>query len=300
MFGAMHPRFLSAGSLSSVVAVNRLKGCKLDPLSQQIRLGGSSETTHISASHSKSAQAEIQQHGCGEPEMVPGAAIVSRPGSGEALPARVCSPGKYKGTRVWRQVQQAFIGGAGIFHSIHVVNLKVACRTFSEPRLLNAVLGLNRHCFRRRKKDRGFIHVVPEARHALRYKLAIEPAPPPARTLLSEIGKDRRARPHIPYIERPIRVFKEMISRHSTLVWPVIDVWAVRYMQVSDGHQSEMLLPKILYHPCKIREFLRVHSKGPIFLLVIDVHVKHVRRNLERPQLGRNLSQLILGLVAIS
>src|SRR6266851_10504191 len=153
MFGAMHPRFLSPGSLGRMVAVNRLKGCELDPLSQQIRLGGSGETTDISPSHSKSAQAEIQQHGCGEPKVVPGAAVVSRPGSGEALPARVCSPGKYKGTRVWRQVQQAFIGRAGIFHSIHVVNLKVTCSTFGEPRLLNAVLGLNRHCFRRREKD---------------------------------------------------------------------------------------------------------------------------------------------------
>src|SRR5580704_1260330 len=297
MFGAMHPRFLSASSLGCMVADNRLRGCKLNPLCQQIRLRGSRETTYISPSHSKSAQAEIQKHGCRQPEVVPGAAVVSRPGRGEALPARIRSPGKHERTRVWRQVQQAFIGGAGIFHSIHVVNLKVACRTFREPRFINAVLGLDRHCFRRREKNRRFIHVVPEARYALRHKLAIEPAPPSARTLLSEIREDRRARPHSPHIEGTIGVFEEMISRHSTLVWPVIDVWAVRDMQVSDGYQSEMLLPKILYHPCKIREFLRVHSKGPILLLVIDVHVEHVCRNLQLPQLGRNPSQLVLGLV---
>jgi len=51
---------------------------------------------------------------------------------GEALPARIRSRVSTKGLSL-APVQQPFIGWRGNFHSIHVCDLKVACRTSANP-----------------------------------------------------------------------------------------------------------------------------------------------------------------------
>ena len=53
--------------------------------------------------------------------MIPGAAVVARPGCGKALRTRECRSREHKRTLIRLQLQQAFVGGAHIFHAEDVV-----------------------------------------------------------------------------------------------------------------------------------------------------------------------------------
>src|SRR6185369_1869256 len=53
VFGAMDPRLLIAGSLRSVIAINRLEGCKFNPFCQKVGLWSTGKTADVSTSHAE-------------------------------------------------------------------------------------------------------------------------------------------------------------------------------------------------------------------------------------------------------
>src|SRR5689334_9463435 len=51
-------------------------------------------------------------------------------------------------------------------------------------------------------------------------------------------------------------------------------------MQVGNQNQMKVLLPQIRNQPGKIGEGLRINSEGPISVLIINIKVENIGRNL--------------------
>ena len=127
--------------------------------------------------------------------MVPGCAIVSGPCSRVALRAGKSRSGQHKGTQIGLKPKQAFIGGACIFHSEHIVNFAVVSLAS-----FNAVNHIEWHCLGWVAKYRGLIHIVPESPQPVAHEICVQRAPPASDLLAGEIGKDAVARPHLAHV----------------------------------------------------------------------------------------------------
>ena len=91
------------------------------------------EPANIIAHERNSAQAEVEKLLGRQAKVVPGGGIVSGPGEAVALSAGESRAGKDKGTIVRAQLEQAFVGGAGILQSDDVVDLRVGGGAGGEP-----------------------------------------------------------------------------------------------------------------------------------------------------------------------
>ncbi len=116
------------------------------------------------------------------------------------MPARIAGARHHKRAHVGRQLQHPFKRTPAVLHAKHIVNLQMRGHPGRESRLLDAVLHIIGHGLRRHFEDRRLVHVVPEPRHSLAHKVAVQRAPPVARRLLREVGKHRLARPHHAHI----------------------------------------------------------------------------------------------------
>src|SRR3954447_26776046 len=127
--------------------------------------------------------------------MIPCGSVVSRPGEAVALAARVGGARQHKRPLVRTQLEQSLVSRARIFQSDNVVDLGMRRGARGEARLFNAVDGVQGHGFIWTIEHRRLIHIVPEARNAVRDKLLVETAPPFARLRASEVGEDSGTRP---------------------------------------------------------------------------------------------------------
>ena len=103
-------------------------GWKAAISSQLVRRSGggrAGEAADVGADEAEAAEAEIDEHGRGHAEMVPGGGVVAGPGGGVALAAGVAGAGEDEGALVGLELEQAFVGGAGVLHAEDVVDLGV-------------------------------------------------------------------------------------------------------------------------------------------------------------------------------
>ena len=163
----MDPDFLHQRAFRGVVAEEGIESSDLNPAREQIGLRRTVESADVVAHERNSAEAEIEQLLGGQAKMVPGGGIVARPGEAVALSAGESRAGKDEGTFVGAQLEQAFVGGAGIFQSDDVVNLSVSRGAGGETRFLDAMNVVERHGLAGSVEDRGLIHVIPEAGDAI-------------------------------------------------------------------------------------------------------------------------------------
>ncbi len=150
--------------------------------------------------------------------MVPGGGIVSRPGESVALSAGEGRAGQDERPLVRPQLEQAFVGGAGILQPDDVVNLGVSGGASGEARFFDAMDVIERHGLAGTVKDRGLVHVIPEAGDAILSEFFVETAPPLARLGAGEVGKDGRARPDDADEFAAIRLLHKMIARLAGVV----------------------------------------------------------------------------------
>ncbi len=150
-----------------MVAVDGLEGGDLKPLGEEVGLGGSGEATDVGTGDGESGEAEVEEHGCGHAEVVPCGGVVTGPGGGVALASRVRGSGEDEGALVGFELEEAFVGGAGVLHAEDVMDLEVGGGAGFEAGLGDAVLDVVRHGFGWGLEDGGFVHVVPEAGDAV-------------------------------------------------------------------------------------------------------------------------------------
>ena len=71
-------------------------------------------------------------------------------------------------------------------------------------------------------------------------------------------------------------------------------------VQVGNCDQMEVLLAEIRHQRRKVREGIWIDGEGPILVLVIDVKIKHVGRDLVRAKAGGDLTNFGFRSVAIA
>ena len=109
--------------------------------------------------------------------MVPGGAVVSGPGGGVALASRVGGAGEDEGALVGLELEEAFVGGAGVLHAEDVVDLEVGGGAGFEAGLGDAVQDVVGHGFGGDWKTAGsFMSFQKPATPSLR--TFVEGAPP--------------------------------------------------------------------------------------------------------------------------
>src|SRR5579862_7429870 len=232
--------------------------------------------------------------------MVPGRGIVAGPSEAVALSAGVSRASQHKRTLVRPQFQQALEGGSGILKSYDVVNFGVGCGAAQETRLVDAVNRIERHRHSRTAKDRGLVHVVPESGDTIMNKFAIESAPPLPSLRPRKIRKDGEARPHNADKLTAIGILHKMIARMAGVIRRVSLIEGVRNVEVGDVDQAKMVFPQICNQAGKIRESLSIYRERPIPVLVVNVEVEHIGRNLVGAKMLRNLMHLRLRSVAVA
>src|SRR5258708_8775818 len=212
--------------------------------------------------------------------MIPGCGIISGPGEAIALPARVGSSGENEGTLVGAQLEKALVSAARILQSNNIVNLGMRGGASHEAGFFDAVNGIQGHRLAGYVKNRGLVHIVPEAGNSVLDELLVETAPPFARLGASEIGKDRRAGPDDTYELAAIGVLYKVVTRGTGVIRDVAFAGGMSDVQIGNCDQMQMLLAEIGHQPWKVREGLWINGEWPILVLVIDVEIKHVGRNL--------------------
>ena len=83
-----------------------------------------------------------------------------------------------------------------------------------------------------------------------------------------------------------------MIAGVAGIVRRVSLIGRVRDVQIGDVDQVQMLFAQIGDESRKIRKGLRVHRKGTIAILIIDIEVDDVGGNSVISQASRNFPQL--------
>src|SRR5256884_2931396 len=106
--------------------------------------------------------------------MIPGAAVVARPGGGITLGAGICGAREHEWPFVRLQFAQPIIRGTHVLHAVDIVNGTMIER----GSIVEAVPGVKRHGFIGAKEQRWFIHVIPEARRPHPDEVFLESAPP--------------------------------------------------------------------------------------------------------------------------
>src|SRR5258708_1147402 len=277
---AVDPDFVRQRALLGVIAIEGIEGCNLNPSRKQVRPGRAVESTDVGTNERNAAEAEVEQHlGC-EAEVIPGRGIISGPGKSVALPTRVCCAGEDEGTLVGTQLEKALVSAARILKSNDIVNFGMRRGASHEARLFDAVNGIQGHGFAWSVKDRGLVHIIPEAGNSILDELLVETPPPLTRAGAREVRKHRRAGPDDTYELAAIGVLYEMVARRTALIGGVALAGRMGDAQVGNCDQRQMLLAAIRHQPRKVGKGSRIDGEWPVLVRGIDVKIEHVGRDL--------------------
>ena len=208
--------------------------------------------------------------------MVPGADIVAGPGGSISLSAGVSSARENEGTLVGAKGAQAVVSGTDILHAVEVVDGAM----FESSSVVEAMEIIERHGFGGGQKKGWLIHIVPEARHAHIDEIVEEAAPPGTHTGQREIRKDACARPNVSDIERAIGLFHKRVVLDPGVIGRIAVAGIFLDMQINNQNGVKILRGEILDHLLERRKALPVDGEGGIALLVVDIEVDGVARNL--------------------
>ncbi len=248
VFGTVDPRFVVARTLGGMVAVNWLKGCELEPASEQIGRRRSGKTSNVGAAQREAAKAKIDELRNGHAEVVPCRSVVSRPCGGVPLAPGIAGAGKHEGSLIRPQRNKTVVGGARVLHAVDIVDLKMFRGAFLEAGFGNAVQDVVRHGFRRNVEDSRLIHVVPEASHAVVKKVFVERSPPLTGDLAGEVGEDRWAGPYRAGIDRAVGILNEVIASGARSIRGVVGIGQLGDVQVGNGYDMKFLLSQLVDH----------------------------------------------------
>src|SRR5216684_12230 len=108
-----------------------------------------------------------------------------------------------------------------------------------EAGFFDAVNGSQGHGFAGSVKDRGLVHIVPEAGNSVLDELLVETAPPLAPRGASEIGKDRRAGPDDTDKLAAIGILYEVVPRRTGVIGDVALAGGMSDVQIGNCDQMQ-------------------------------------------------------------
>src|SRR5580700_5080605 len=103
------------------------------------------------------------------------------------------------------------MGGAGVVHSVDIVNFAMVRGTGSKTGFFDSMLGMIGHRVVVSGKNGGLVHVIPKPSDTLRQEVFVQRAPPLPAAWPSELRENRRSRPDRPDERRAIRILDELI-----------------------------------------------------------------------------------------
>ena len=74
----------------------------------------------------------------------------------------------------------------------------------------------------------------------------------------------------------------------------------LRQVQIGDGDDLESFIPQVLHHPFKVGEPLAINGERTIVLLIIDVEINDIGRNLAFSELTGNFANPGLGIITVA
>ena len=228
--------------------------------------------------------------------MIPGAAVVARPGGGITLRPGEGRARKHEGALASLQFQQALVGGAGVFHAENVMS-----RTMIHGgAVIQAMYGVEGHGFVGAGKDGRLIHVVPEAGGAHGNEILVQTSPPIAHASQSEIGEDAVTRPYFACVNRAVGVLHEHIVLDAGIVGRIPVVRIFLDVQVSDENGVKTLGAKIGNHLFESREVLAVDGERGVALLIVNVEINGVSGDFLVPKRFDNLAGARFRIIAVA
>ena len=274
LFGAVGPGLVGAAAFDGVIAIDGLEGAEFEPLGEEVGWGRTGKAADVGTAEREAAETEVDELRCGHAEMVPGGAVVSGPGGGVTLATGVAGAGEDEGALVGSEIEEAFVGGAGVLHAIDVVDLEVAGGAGLEACARDAMLDIIGHGFGWDVEDGGLVHVIPETGYAVVHEVLIESAPPLATALLSEVGEGGGAGPDGSDVGGAVGVFDEVVACGAGVEGGVAGKFG--NVQVSDDDGVEVLFGEVVDHLGEAREVLCVDGEGAVLVLVVDVEIEGV------------------------
>lgn len=283
-----------------MIAIHGIEGANLKPAGEKVWRGGAAKSADVIADERYATEAKIKKHLSAQAELIPSGGVVPGPGKSVALAAGIGGTGQNEGALVRAKLQEPFVGGALIFHAKDVVNLCVGGGAGSEAWLIDAMDAIEGHGSGGTVEYRGFVHVIPEAGNAVLNELLVEAAPPCASLGTSEVGEDRRAWPDDADEFAAVRIFYEVVACVTGVVRCVSLIGDVGDVEICDGDQMKMLFVEISDETREVRKCDGIDGERTVPVLVVDVEIYSVRRNLIRPQACGDLAQLGFGSVAVT
>src|SRR6266704_1991971 len=208
--------------------------------------------------------------------MIPSTAVIARPGGGIALGTGIRGAGEHEWPFLRLKFAQTLIRRADILHAEHMVDGAMVAR----GAIVKTMNSIERHGLVRAKEDGRFVHVVPKARHSHAHEILIQAAPPVPCACESEIRKYAVARPHLPDVNGAIGILDEHVVLDSGVVRSVTVFRVFLDVQVGDKNAVKALRAKIRNHLFKAGEIFPVDREGGIVLLIVDVEIDGIGRNL--------------------
>ena len=148
----------------------------------------------------------------------------------------------------------------------------------------------------RRIKQRGLVHVIPEALDAAVGQCLVLPAEPLPHLRTQEVRKVSLAGPHRRYEGGAVGFGAEVTVCKALGTDGVFRVDA--HTRIDDGHQPDALCLQFGAQGSKVREALFVYSKIRVVLHIIDVHADHIQRQIVLFVLTGHLPHVLRGFVA--
>ena len=236
--------------------------------------------------------------------MVPARVVVAAPHRGVALHARVARARDDERAAFGRELGQALEARARHLHAIDVVIARVRARIAVAIVFHVESEGLLRALRDRRlletvgRKDRGFVHVVPETGDAFVERLLVQRAPPRARLRIGEIGKRADAGPDF-----LVQFLAGRVAHIDARVAPAaVDriVGIELHSGIDDRHRMEAVAAQIGEHLLRLGEGLRVPGEDAVAVHVVDVEMDHVGRDLLFAERVRDFGDFVLRHIRIA
>src|SRR5262249_30447661 len=146
--------------------------------------------------------------------------------------------------------------------------------------VVQAMAYVGRHGLGVGQKNGRLVHVVPEAGDTHVQKIPVQAAPPFARARQCEISKHAVAGPDRSDIRCPVRAFEEDVVLDARVIGHVTVIGVLLDVEVGDQYGVNALCGQVRDHFFKGREFAAIDGERSVFVLVVDVEVDGVDRNL--------------------
>ena len=169
-----------------------------------------------------------------------------------------------------------------------------------KSRPVDEVHDIKRHRLVADAEHGGLVHVVPEAGDARSHEFGIKAAPPVPYGLAAEVRKYGRARPDVRDVGLSVGRMHEGIGRDAAIVGKVALTGRARDVQVGDQHQAKVDRCKLGDEFSEVGKRRRRHRERPVAILVVDIEVQRVRRDVIVPEARRDRARLALGRVRVT